>query len=492
MTPRPYVRALAFTLCLAGAGAVELEGQGFRGSATTTARYIELRPIRQDTVSRSRVTEGADGRLTFDGIPVSCVEGLGCVFYRSTEVQHAIAATQDVQFTAWGLGVQGLSVTSMLRARLDAGGDFVWPRSDDHFDAILAYAELNRGIVRARLGRQRNLSGLGFSGYDGASVLAEPRDWIGIEGYAGRSLARGLNEPRSGALVGVEDFVIDRDAWLYGAAARLEPLDNVRMNLRYQRELWAGRSGLVSERASFDVATSQFRPLIADAAIDYDFGFGRIGKAHATVRAAAPFIGGVTLEATARRYLPYYELWTIWGFFSPVAYHEAELRGSWLASDRLGAWLSGGWRRYEEANATVILRPLEQQGIRVTAGARWQPADALQTTFSYRLERGFGAFLSSGDASVEWRPTPRLALSFDGTAFQQIEQFRVGEGIVWGGGPAVDAELRSGLTLSAGASLYRQTFENRPGIANWNQVRAWTALRAGFGRDPGVRRVPTP
>jgi hypothetical protein len=344
--------------------------------------------------------------------------------------------------------------------------------------------------VRARLGRQRTTSGLGFTGFDGVSALYEPYAWLELEAYGGRSLARGLNEPRAEALRPIEDFVPDRDAYLVGAAARVEPLAGTGIGVRYQREIWASRSGLVSERAAAELTTSRFRPVIIDAALDYDFAFGRVGKAHATARAS---VGrGVVLETTARRYVPYFELWTIWGFFSPVAYHEAEARATWRVRPALTAWLSAGWRRYDEANATVILRALNQEGVRASLGGLWRAAPNLMVDASYRVEYGFGAFLSAGDASVRWEATPRLAFSLDATAFQQIEQFRIGEGVVWGGGPGFDLEITPAIGLVGGASVYRQSFNNRPAVADWNQVRAWTALRVGFGRDPGQRPGAAP
>jgi hypothetical protein len=484
MTRRPaIIGTLSAALLVSGGGALDLQAQGVRGSATTTARYIEMRPIRQDTVSRERVTELPDGRLEFDGIPVSCVEGLPCVYYRSLDVQQAVVGTQDISLTAWGLGIQGLSATTLLRARTDFGSDFVWPQANDNFDAILAYAELNRGIVRARAGRQRLMSGLGFSGYDGVNALVQPLERLEVEAYGGRSLARGLNEPRNEALQGIEDFVLDRGAWVLGGAVRYEPVTGTALTARYQREIWSSRSSLISERASLDVSTSQFLPVMFDAALDYDFAFGQIGKAHATVRAPLP--QRVTLEATARRYMPYFELWTIWGFFSPVAYHEGEARVTWMASPSLTAWASGGYRQYEEANATVVFGTLIDDGVRAAAGARWQVLDQLAARGAYRMERGFGAFLSSGEVSLDWRPLDRLSLSLDGSAMQQIEQFRVGGGVVYGGGAAADLELPRNMLLSAGATVYRQNFENRPGINDWNQLRAWTTLRIGIGSDPG-------
>jgi hypothetical protein len=490
MKPRPCLRGvLALIVGVVVTGHEEAHAQGVRGSATTTARYIELRPITQDTVAPELVTVHPDGTTTWEGIPVSCVPNVGCVYYRSLGVQHAIVATQDVALTTWGWGMQGLSFTALLRGRADLGGDLEWPRSDDNFDAILAYAELNRGEFRGRLGRQRTSSTLGLTGYDGANIVYDGFGPVSLEAYGGRSLMRGLYEPRSEALRPVQEFGVDTlITYLLGATARYEPFRGTRIGLRYQREIWQSRAGLVSERASLDFSTSQYQPIMFDGAADYDFAFGRIGKAHATVRAPAWF--NLTLEATGRRHLPYFELNTIWGFFSPVGYHEAEGRATWRPAPALTAWGSVAWRRYEEANATVIFRPLEREGTRFNVGANWRATPGIGFDAAYRMERGFGAFISSGDASVYWQATPRVELSIDGTAFQQIEQFRVGEGIVYGGGASANVELRRNLALLAGATLFRQTFENRPGLADWNQLRAWTTLRAGFGRDPGAGIPP--
>jgi hypothetical protein len=487
--PSAAARALAILLTGLVASGGTVQAQAMRGTATSTVRYIEMRPITQESVARDQVTELPDGRLVFEGIPVSCVAGVGCFYYRSLDVEHAVVGTQDVGLTAWGLGVQGLSFTTLLRARADLGGNLTWPRSDDNFDAILAYAELNRGDLRGRVGRQRTTSHLGLTGFDGASVFYDGVARVHLEGYAGRSLMRGLNEARSEALRPVQEFAVDTlSTWVLGAAARFEPVGGTALGVRYQREILDGRAGLVSERASAEFSTSQFLPLMLDAGLDYDFAFGRIGRAHVTAR--APAFMGVTLEGSARRYVPYFDLNTIWGFFSPVGYHEAEARGTWRGGPGLSAWASAAWRRYEEANATVILSPLEQEGTRFTVGANWRATRALSFDGAYRMERGFGAFISSGDASVSWEVTPRIGVSLDGTAFQQIEQFRIGEGIVYGGGASADVRLLPRVSLSGGATMFRQTYENRPGIANWNQVRAFGALRAGFGRDPGAARRP--
>ena len=105
--------------------------------------------------------------LNGQGEAVHCPTfGADCVRYTPRDVVHGVVATQDVSATAWGFGLQGLSATILLRGRTNLADDLRWPRSDDPFDAILAYAQLQRSVFRVRAGRQQNISGLGFSGYD--------------------------------------------------------------------------------------------------------------------------------------------------------------------------------------------------------------------------------------------------------------------------------------------------------------------------------------
>jgi hypothetical protein len=108
---------------------------------------------------------------------------------------------------------------------------------------------------------------------------------------------------------------------------------------------------------------------------------------------------------------------------------------------------------------------------------------------NYTLERGFGATMNSGDVAVRWQASDALSLSVNGTAFQQIEEFRVGDGTVLGGGFGFDWLLRGRTSLQGGYNIYRQTFDGRPGVADWNQSRGWASLRFGFGRDPGPGRI---
>jgi len=457
-------------------------GQGVRGWVGTTVQAVGLRPLGLDTVPASEVVRDETGATTFQGQPVSCATSNVCTMYGAEARETTVAATQDVSLTAWGWGVQGLSFTTLLRGRARAGGDVVWPRSDDAFDVILAYAQLDRGAFRVRAGRQEIRSGLGFPAFDGALGSWSSRRFD-VSAYLGRSLARGLREPANEALRPLESFIPDETVHIIGAAAHAR-LSAGSATARYQREIYADRSGLVSERGSLDFVSTLRRARVTGS-LDYDFAFERVGKGRLMVM--MPFLDGRWMvEATARRYVPYFQLSTIWGFFEPVSYSEAELRASWSARPRLALWGSGGWRKYGETNATTVFRPLRDHGWRAGTGLRWELNESWSLDGTYRLEWGPGAFLSSADLGVRYRASDRMGVSGHATTFQQIEEFRLGDGRAIGGGLSADLMLTDRITVAGGASVLRHRDGGTTSMSPWNQSRAWSSLRIAVGEDPGL------
>ena len=88
--------------------------------------------------------------------------------------------------------------------------------------------------------------------------------------------------------------------------------------------------------------------------MDWDVAFDRIGRAHLT--ASYPLASaGVLLEGTLRRYVPYFQLSTIWGYFSPVAYSEALLSASFEPLAETSARVSAGVRRYGDPSRSDFL-----------------------------------------------------------------------------------------------------------------------------------------
>lgn len=358
----------------------------------------------------------------------------------------------------------------------------VWPRSDDEFDALLAYAQLQRGPLRVRAGRLEVTSGLGFSAFDGGEArYTRGSAHAGV--YGGRSLARGLREPQNEALRGLDGFLLDQSVILVGAEAGGR-FAATHITARYQREILWDRSSLVSERVSADVAASLPRVRLTGS-LDYDFSFEQVGKGHLT--ASAPLLDGLWLvELSALRYVPYFDLSTLWGFFEPVSYSEVTARVGWSPGPELGAWLTGGWRTYRGAHAPVVLRPMRDTGWRADAGARWRATTDVAVDGRYQLEWGPGGFLSSADVAVRYSATERLSASVHGMAFQQIEEYRLGEGRAFGGGGSADYRFGDLATFAAGASLIRHRDGGNVFTSPWNQGRAWTSLRFELGRDPGL------
>ncbi len=435
---------------LASAG---LAAQGMRGWAQSTVRYFELRPLSEGGASAAE--------------------------------ESAWVGTQDVGFTAWGFGLQGLSFTGLARARDRLSGDLAWPLADDPVDLMVAYAELQRGALRARLGRQSTPSGLGFSGFDGAALRWMAGGWW-VEGFGGRSLARGLNETRREALRGIEDFVPDQEAWLWGGVAGLR-FGVTDLTARYQREIIGDRSGLVGERASLDLSTVLPGALRVLASADYDVPFDRWGKAHLTVQRAL-VEGRVLAQLEARRYVPYFELSTVWGFFSPVPYHEGRLRVSAGLSRGLGVQVALAARSYGDPSTTTIFRPLEDDGWQAEFTGFWSADEALRLEATYQLDWGASAYLSSLDAGARWQATEALALRVDATTFQQFEAFRLGDGRALGGGLSLEWRVAPAVAVDGGLFVMRHDAGRGEPDDRWNQTRSWFGLRYGFGEDPGLVR----
>jgi hypothetical protein len=456
--------------------------QALRGWVGTNVQAVQMRPLVLDTIPASALELQPDGTYLYQGQSVSCAVVDLCTVYGTADPAIAWAATEDVSFTAWGFGVQGLSFTTLLRGRSDLGSELIWPRTNDRFEAMLAYAQLVRGPFRVRAGRQEIRGGLGFPAFDGASGVYTHGS-LGIEAYVGRSLARGLREPANTALQGLDPYLVDQSSYLYGGSVRGR-VSAATFTARYQRELLSDRSGLVSDRGSFDFATPVPRGRLSGS-LDYDFAMRRTGKGNLTL--GVPFDQGHWLvELVGRRYLPYFDLSTIWGFFEPVSYSEGELRTSWSPAGSFGAWVSGGYRSYGDTHTTVILQPLTGDGWRANGGIRWLPSEAWSVDGGYRLEWGPGGFMQSGDAALRYAPSDAWGITASGQTFQQVEEFRVGDGRAVGGGMSFDLGFGERARLTGGIMMLRHRDGGTTTLSPWNQTRGWTSLRINVGEDPGL------
>ena len=104
----------------------------------------------------------------------------------------------------------------------------------------------------------------------------------------------------------------------------------------------------------------------------------------------------------------------------------------------------------------------------------------------YQLEWGPGGFLSSADAAVRYDVSERLTASLSALSFQQIEEYRLGQGRAFGGGASVDWTWSERASIGGGASIVRHRDGGNVFTSPWSQSRAWMTLRLDIGSEPGL------
>lgn len=462
--------------------------QGLRIRGTTTSRLLELRPFVSDSVLATSVidtVESSSYRLAPNGLVVKCISGeTWCRYRRSADRREsAVPVFQDLDITAWGLG-EGVSMHAELRGRTAFGSDReLWPRALDRFDLLAAYAEVSRERGEARVGRQWLTSGLGFYNFDGAAVTVRPWRRLTVQSWGGLSLARGLNELRtSGEIANLDEFPPDQDAWIMGTEVRVRPTATSTASVMYQRELQRDRGGLFSERLAAD-GTLRLGTIGLEAALEHDLAQQHLN--HARVQLRLPSLRGVQLAVEGRRFRPLFELWTIWGAFSPVGFNEGSLFAAWTTPSRnLGLDLRGSWRQWDETDAGLQSTPLRDRGWRVSGDATWRPRPAFMVHGGYAIDIGLGAARNDGSIGVRWDGASRWSLGTSATTFQSIYEYRLGTGRVYGG--AIDGALRirRDVRLVGDFAVYEQSFRNRAPQTDWSQRRGtlrieWTASMGG-------------
>jgi hypothetical protein len=484
---RPYV--VAVLLALAGVWGMpsRADAQGVRITGATWVQSIELRPWREDSVPASQVPGEGNTRRTVDGILVQCPVAATdfCYFNTSGARERTTPLLQDLTFAAWGIG-KGISAHAHIRARSSLGGEDLWPRMSDHFDALDAYLELDRPRARARLGRLWAYSGLGTYNFDGGSVLLR-HGVHAVDLYGGRALVQGLNDAYTTKLIGaVDDLPPETGGYLIGVRVRTRPTDLSAVSAVYQRIVYQDRSMLLSERAGLDASTSIRRTTI-DASLTYDVTGRHLNLARVRASRLLPLNFEGVLEARHRR--PFFETWTIWGAFAPVGFDEGRVEVDWRAPNerwQLGA--HAAYRVYPETGTGVDFLPLRSDGWRSGVDASWLPSEHFAGTASYAVDLGFGASRTDASLGARWTPSPRWTLGGSVTEFQSIYEFRVGTGRVTGA--TIDGSVRvsDDLHLVADATLFRHHLTNDAPGTDWSQRRASLRLEWAIGGDPGLAR----
>jgi len=482
------VMALALAAGLTTADS--LRAQGVRISGTTITRYVEVRPLVNDSVSIDSTSgTGTLRQGTSRDVAVQCAAGaLFCRYKRTADASEStVSLIQDLEASVWGLG-QGIRAYAHIRGRAAGGATKdLWPQADDAMDVLDAYVEIERWRIRGRAGRQWRTSGMGYYNFDGVSLLVRPVDRLTVDAFGGWSLVRGLNESlTSGAIAAVEDIPPDARGLVFGVEVRGRPTTRLSLAGTYQRDIRDDGDAFYSERVSADADLRIGRFAGVSASVEADLATGEFNEA--LVRGRIPLPARFTLTAEGRRHVPFFELWTIWGAFSPVGYTEANATVAWSDADsRLLLQGRGGWRRYEETDAGLAFLPIEDTGWRIGANGTWRASERWTVFAGTHAELGFGAARSDADAGVRWEPNQRVFAGARVAGFQTAHEFRVGTGRVFALGLDGGIRLGSEVRILGDATLYRHDYSDFAPSTDWSQTRASIRIEWTIGGDPGMR-----
>jgi len=305
---------------------VTAPAQGYRLRVDTRVQVAAYRGVVLDSIALADTVSGpGGGPYTPDGFAVNCVASDPyCRFFRPGPIVHAAPVTTTADVTLWGLGVPGLSIRATGRVAGDLSSADNWPGTESHVQLLEGYAEYSGEHVTAQVGRQALPTRFGFTGFDGGRVgYRSGPQGLEVSAYGGWGLARGAALPvTSPALNPLDDFQPRERELVAGAFAgwASAPLD---ARLSYLREVDPRVDYFVSERVGLDVAVRPHPGWALTGGADYDMAAGWWGSAEATLGYITPG-GRVAATAGVRRYRPHFDLWTIWGAFSPVPYRALQ------------------------------------------------------------------------------------------------------------------------------------------------------------------------
>jgi hypothetical protein len=473
-----------------------LAAQGYRLRLDTRAQAVAYRGVRADSVLLADIVIAPTGGFqTPDGYFVRCPPGAThCFFFRPGVYRQGGPLVTSADLTLWGMGIAGLSIRVNARAGADLGESDAWPGTEPPVQLLEAYAEYAARWLTGRAGRQFVTNRLGILGVDGArAIVRSARAGVEAEGYVGLGLARATALPvSSSALDPLDDFQPSSRQLVAGGALGWAGR-NGDVRLDYQREVDRDSRQFGSERAAVSGELRPFPRWSLAAGAEYDLANTWFGNADATLRYTSSW---ATALIGARQYRPHFDLWTIWGAFSPVPYHAVNA-SLWLRPiARLE--LRSRWERYvfSPAEAETPLVDVDNDGWRFGVGASFSFSPRWTVDAGYREEYGPGASSHGFEASVSATPMPALTLTAYGSTLDRPLEFRFEEAGVDVFG--VDAEWRPDprLRLSVGGAHYSDD-RQRPDASgiDWNQTRLHAGLTlflsSGADRSPLPRALRT-
>jgi hypothetical protein len=464
---------------------------GYRATVDLRMQTVAFRGWALDSVLASQTAPGVGGGFVSPaGYAADCATNAPfCYYYRPGTRQTAAPVGGTVDLAVWGLGVPGLSLHGNARVLLNAG-DVDWVSTDPNFQFWEGYVEYARPAVAVRVGRQLVTSRLGLAGFDGGlATLRSPRLGLSATGYFGFGLASNAPVPITSDVVNpLGEFRPPERNLIFGAVGGWagSPAD---VRLEWQREVDRASRKIASDRLAGSATLRPARHWALTGGAEYNLAEGVWGSADAALKYNALWAGG---SVGYRRYRPFFDLWSIWAAFSPVAYN------SFVASGNLtpvrGIQLRGRveYYRFESADAPSGLVSVENDGTRWSAGATLTRIRGWAFDLGYDLDKGVGARGDGWDASVGWNPIPRLSLRAYGATLDRPLELRFDDARVRWAGLDTDLRLRPDLSIGLGGMyVYEDRRRSDTAAFDWNQARITAHVTYVFGSG-GADRLGLP
>jgi len=459
-----------------------LSAQGYRLRLDTRMQGVSWRGLEADSVPLALGEVQPDGGIvTPDGFAASC-DQRWCHFFRAGEVLRGVPLVSQADLTMWGFGVPGLRLRANARYGTDLGDNARWPGTEPAAQLVEGYLEYARDHLVIQAGRHFLPSRLGAYGLDGARVSwRQGADGFELVGYGGWGLARGAVLPVTSPAVNPLDDFQPRNRQITAGGELGWTGQHFEARAEYRREVDPAVDYFVSERVAASMSLRPMRRLSLSAGGTWDLAMDQMGTADAMLTWVAPY---ATMTVGARRYMPFFDLWTIWGAFSPVAFNA--YHGMVTTSPLPGLVLRARGERYifDDAEASTPLVQVEDRGWRAEGGATWQVNGALSIGVGHQAEFGPGASSNGFDAQVNWRPVTSLTIGAHAASLRRPLELRFSDVTmaVYG----MDAEWQGGERWRVGVSATRvDETRDRPDAAamDWDQFRLAARVSLLWGSD---------
>lgn len=458
-----------------------LSAQSYQVRLDTRGQMVRFQGLIADSVPASAVVTNASGGLvSADGFAVRCTGGAYCHYFRPGDIRRSAPITATATLSAWGFGVEGLALHATGRLVRDAGPDRSWPGTEPAAQLIEGYLEYRRPALAVRAGRQLVASRLEPVGFDGVTVRARwDRTNLEVAAYGGWGLAQAAAIPvLDPALNPLDEWRPDDRQQVAGVEATwTAPYADLRAE--YRRELDPFDGSYVSERAALSLSARR-GPLLVNGGLDYDIVDARVGSGDLSATLVHP---RASVTVGARRYRPFFNLWTLWGAFSPVPYHAVHVASAWRPLSWLRLTARGERYRYTDAEvSTALVTGLQDRGWRASAGVTGEWSEHGSMRLGYALEHGPGAAGEYLDAALSIVPRPSLALDVYGGWLARPLELRFADATSrWIGG-RLQWEFGSGRSVWTDITQVRDT-RDRPDAAalHLGQLRTRAGLSLAFG-----------